>query len=76
MTFEKQNPERKREQKRYMEASNSVVKEVKNKTTSLETEKFKIINSFQNHIIKNHIIQPGPVICFTLDSIHVSMLFS
>ena len=32
MTFEKQNPERKREQKRYMEASNSVVKEVKNKT--------------------------------------------
>lgn len=31
-------------QKRYMEASNSVVKEVKKE---LETEKFKIINSFQ-----------------------------
>ena len=39
-----------------MEASNSVVKEVKNKAKSHETEKFKIINSFQNHIIKNHII--------------------
>ena len=44
---------REKEQKRYMEASNSVVKEVKKKI--LETEKFKIINSFQNHI-KNHII--------------------
>ena len=43
--------------------------------TSLPTRSLQVLPEHQGRAIVS-CIQPGPVICFTLDSIHVSMLFS
>ena len=43
--------------------------------TSLPTRSFQVLPEHQVPALVS-CIQPGPVICFTLDSIHVSMLFS
>ena len=43
--------------------------------TSLHTRSLQVLPGHQVRALVS-CIQPGPVICFTLDSIHVSMLFS
>ena len=43
--------------------------------TSLPTRSLQVLPEHQVRALVS-CIQPGPVICFTLDSIHVSMLFS
>ena len=43
--------------------------------TSLPTRSLQVLPEHQVRSLVS-CIQPGPVICFTLDSIHVSMLFS
>ena len=43
--------------------------------TSLPTRSLKVLPEHQVRALGS-CIQPGPVICFTIDSIHVSMLFS
>ena len=43
--------------------------------TSLPTRSLQVLPEHQVWVLVS-CIQPGPVICFTLDSIHVSMLFS
>ena len=43
--------------------------------TSLPTRSLQVLTEHQVRVLFS-CIQPGPVICFTLDSTHVSMLFS
>ena len=43
--------------------------------TSLRIRSLQVLSEHQVRALVS-CIQPGPVICFTLDSIHVSMLFS